>query len=365
MLEASLKHVHRWGWSEEALAAGAKDLVNLCPTLLPPADSFSTRVHKPFECLSLCPLHERKKGCNHVCRERNGHPMSLKSAMYGSAFLSPSVIAASMIEFPTLTLVCADPLSLHPGCLLLQGHSPMLHGIFPRGGIELVEHVQDMFHEEWAKELEGRSSEEVTVSSLALPPSLSPCSQRSTQEHIFSAGSLRLIALCCVLMVTPATQHAFNTTGKLLDALKLRLLKHSDHMGVWPQVCLLLLLPLSSLPSFCLSFAQPFSSSSPHSLTRAPYRPWPCKRCLRMPRQPLPTSRGRVTLHGPLRGTGLSTPAGDHSPSSTAPLVSAPKFFRLTCCVAPILWCGAGCPFRRVLCPQEAWPAETNQPRHC
>lgn len=29
VLDASLKHVQRWGWSEETLAAGAKDLVKL------------------------------------------------------------------------------------------------------------------------------------------------------------------------------------------------------------------------------------------------------------------------------------------------------------------------------------------------
>jgi hypothetical protein len=31
-------------------------------------------------------------------------------------------------------------------------------------------------------------------------------------------------------------QRAFDTTGKLLDALSIRLLKHTDHMGNWPQV---------------------------------------------------------------------------------------------------------------------------------
>jgi hypothetical protein len=52
-----------------------------------------------------------------------------------------------------------NPLVTHI-LIFAQGMSPMMHGIFPRGGIELVEHVQDKFHIEWVKELEEKSTQE-------------------------------------------------------------------------------------------------------------------------------------------------------------------------------------------------------------
>lgn len=42
------------------------------------------------------------------------------------------------------------------------GLSPMTHGMFARGGIELVEHLQDKNHEEWLVDLKATNTE-VTV----------------------------------------------------------------------------------------------------------------------------------------------------------------------------------------------------------
>ena len=190
----------------------------------------------------------------------------------------------------------------------------MMHGIFPRGGIELVEHVQDKFHIEWVKELAEKSTQEQvhdpqtnpSVKSLGHLTSLSFYPPSSTylytslslyppssliclacyppsSAYLFISLSLNLfislspplflplslplpsspsvyVLLCfyiqCQSMMQkhhrPSTdnknlttsrslsrhlqQRAFDTTGKLLDALSIRLLKHSDHMGNWPQV---------------------------------------------------------------------------------------------------------------------------------
>jgi len=137
ILSASLKHVPRWGWTQESIAAGSKDL----------------------------------------------------------------------------------------------GLSLMAHGMFPRGGIELIEHLHDTLHEEWLADLEATN----------------------TQGH--------------------------TTVEKLLFACRTRLLKQSGYMSAWPQALALQAMPLNA-PAAIANLARTCDAAWMHAGDQSVDASWYSKRMM-------------------------------------------------------------------------------------